>query len=150
MSSFSLKSFFTSDSKFSQLSPIFSLIPSIVRLFLLEQSSKSTNLLWTYSGSSCHSYISQIHSSRCSAFYRHFCTFSSSTFSVNSMLFLRSFISVFMDLVSFIAISRLQLTRLSKFPCFSNFSLNISLIKVVNFSSLKHVLSLLCAIFISK
>ena len=111
-SSFSLESFSTSASQSSQLSPSFSLIPLILKLFLLEQSSKSTNLLWTYSGSSYHSYISRIRSSRCSAFSWLFWTFSSSTFSVNSMLFLRSFISVFKDLISFIVISRLPLIRL--------------------------------------
>ena len=115
MFSFSLKSFSTSALQSSQLSPTFFLIPSILRLFLLERSSKSTNSVWTYSGSSCHSYISRIRSSRCSAFSWHFWTFSSGKFSVNSMLFLRWFISAFMDLISFNVISRLPLTRLSKF-----------------------------------
>ena len=55
-----LKSFSTSVAQSFQLSLSFSLIPSIVRLFLLERSSKSTNLLWTYSGSNCHSYISRM------------------------------------------------------------------------------------------
>ena len=147
MSSFSLKSFSTSASQSSQLSPTFSLIPSILRLFLLERSFKSTNLLWTYSGSNFHSYISRIRSSRYSAFFCHFWTFSSSTFLVNSMLFLRPFISVFMDLICFIVILRLPLIRLSKFfCCFSNSSLNISLVKVVKLSLLKHLLSLLYAI----
>ena len=81
------------------------------------------------------------------SFLLDFWNFSWSTFSVNSMLLLRSFVSVFTDLISFIVISRLPLIRLSKcFCCFSDSSLNISLIKVVNLSSLKYVLSLLFAI----
>ena len=69
MSSFSLKSLSASA---SQLSPTFPLIPSILRLFLLERSSKSTNLLWTNSRSSYHSYIFRIRSSSSSAFSWHF------------------------------------------------------------------------------
>ena len=43
-------------------------------------------------------------------------------------------------------ISRLPLIRLGRFLCcFSNSSLNISLIKVVSLYSFKHVLALLCA-----
>ena len=81
------------------------------------------------------------------SFLLDFWNFSCSTCSVNSMLLLRSFISVFMDLISFIVISRLPLIRLSKFfYCFSNSSLDICLIKVVNFALLEHVLSLLCSI----
>ena len=65
VSNFSLKRFSTSASQSSQLSPTLSLIQSILRLFLLEWSSKSTDFLWIYSASSCHSYISWIRLSRC-------------------------------------------------------------------------------------
>ena len=70
-----------------------------------------------------------------------FCLFlkSSKAFSIS----LRSLILVFIDLISFIVISRLPVTRLNKFfCCFSDSSLNISLIRAVNLSSFKQVLSL--------
>ena len=75
MSTFSLKSFSISTLQLFQLSLSFSLIPKIPRLFFLERISKSTNLLWTYSGSSWYSYIYRICSSTRLVFSWHFWIF---------------------------------------------------------------------------